>query len=95
MGEAGGTGPGGTGHDGRGGADPAHGLGFGLPLVRDIARRDGGDVWVADPGGPPPDAEAGAVFCARLAGVVEPPDADPPAADPLDPDDLDPHGARA
>ncbi|WP_317231704.1 sensor histidine kinase [Clavibacter capsici] len=79
-----------------GGADPAHGLGFGLPLVRDIARRDGGDVWVADPGGPPPDAEAGAVFCARLAGVVEPPDADPPAAaDPLDPDDLDPHGAPA
>ncbi len=44
-----------------GGADPAHGLGFGLPLVRDIARRDGGDVWVADPGGPPPHAEAGAV----------------------------------
>ena len=65
-----------------GGADPAHGLGFGLPLVRDIARRDGGDVWVADPGGPPPAVEAGAVFCARLAGVVEPPDADPPAAAP-------------
>ncbi|WP_440695535.1 Spo0B domain-containing protein [Clavibacter nebraskensis] len=71
------TGDGGA--DGRGGADPAHGLGFGLPLVRDIARRDGGDVWVADPGGPPPRAESGAVFCARLAGVVEPPDADPPA----------------
>lgn len=71
------TGDGGA--DGRGGADPAHGLGFGLPLVRDIARRDGGDVWVADPGGPPPSAESGAVFCARLAGVVEPPDADPPA----------------
>jgi len=77
-----------------GGADPAHGLGFGLPLVRDIARRDGGDVWVADPGGPPPDAEAGAVFCARLAGVVEPQDADadapveePPVADaPAHPD---------
>ncbi|MFT7711368.1 ATP-binding protein [Clavibacter tessellarius] len=92
-----------------GGADPAHGLGFGLPLVRDIARRDGGDVWVADPGGPPPRAEAGAVFCARLAGVVEPPDADPPAAAPPaddppavgahhpdDPDpDPDPDGARA
>ncbi|MFT2753207.1 Spo0B domain-containing protein [Clavibacter sp. Sh2088] len=72
------TGDGGA--DGRGGADPAHGLGFGLPLVRDIARRDGGDVWVADPGGPPPRAESGAVFCARLAGVVEPPDADPPAS---------------
>ncbi|MDO4065446.1 sensor histidine kinase [Clavibacter michiganensis] len=74
--------------------DPAHGLGFGLPLVRDIARRDGGDVWVADPGGPPPHAEAGAVFCARLAGVVEPPDADPPAPTD-DPSDPDPHGARA
>ncbi len=74
--------------------DPAHGLGFGLPLVRDIARRDGGDVWVADPGGPPPHAEAGAVFCARLAGVVEPPDADPPAPTD-DPSDTDPHGARA
>ncbi|MDO4027441.1 sensor histidine kinase [Clavibacter michiganensis] len=80
-----------------GGADPAHGLGFGLPLVRDIARRDGGDVWVADPGGPPPHAEAGAVFCARLAGVVEPPDADPPALAPTDDTwtDTDPHGARA
>ncbi len=77
-----------------GGADPAHGLGFGLPLVRDIARRDGGDVWVVDPGGPPPHAEAGAVFCARLAGVVEPPDADPPAPTD-DPSDTDPHGARA
>ncbi|WP_086521700.1 sensor histidine kinase [Clavibacter michiganensis] len=72
-----------------GGADPAHGLGFGLPLVRDIARRDGGDVWVADPGGPPPDADAGAVFCARLAGVVEPPDDRPHDPDP------DPDGAPA
>jgi two-component system CitB family sensor kinase len=82
------TGDGGA--DGRGGADPAHGLGFGLPLVRDIARRDGGDVWVADPGGPPPRAESGAVFCARLAGVVEPPDADPPA--PADDPHHDPDG---
>ncbi|CCE76769.1 sensor histidine kinase [Clavibacter nebraskensis] len=78
-----------------GGADPAHGLGFGLPLVRDIARRDGGDVWVADPGGPPPRAESGAVLCARLAGVVEPPDADPPADDPRDHDHPDPDGAPA
>jgi two-component system CitB family sensor kinase len=78
-----------------GGADPAHGLGFGLPLVRDIARRDGGDVWVADPGGPPPDADAGAVFCARLAGVVEAPDADPPADDPRDHDHPDSDGAPA
>ncbi|RIJ59482.1 sensor histidine kinase [Clavibacter phaseoli] len=74
-----------------GGADPAHGLGFGLPLVRDIARRDGGDVWVADPGGPPPDAESGAVLCARLAGVVEPPDDGPHDPDP----DPDHDGARA
>jgi two-component system CitB family sensor kinase len=78
-----------------GGADPAHGLGFGLPLVRDIARRDGGDVWVADPGGPPPRADTGAVFCARLAGVVEPPDADPPADDTRDHDHPDPDGAPA
>jgi two-component system CitB family sensor kinase len=79
----------GAGPDGRGGADPAHGLGFGLPLARDIARRDGGDVWVAEPGGPPPAAEAGAVFCARLVDVVEPPDADPPART----HDADPDGA--
>lgn len=86
-----------SGAGGRGGADPAHGLGFGLPLVRDIARRDGGDVWVADPGGPPPGADSGAVFCARLAGVVEPPDADPPAPAPTDDTrtDIDPDGARA
>ena len=88
-----------------GGADPAHGLGFGLPLVRDIARRDGGDVWLADPGGPPTRAESGAVFCARLAGVVEPPDAEAPDADPPadgppadgspHPATPDPDGARA
>ncbi|OUE23636.1 Sensor histidine kinase DcuS [Clavibacter michiganensis] len=96
-GGADGRGADGRGADGRGGSDPAHGLGFGLPLVRDIARRDGGDVWVADAGGPPPRADAGAVFCARLAGVVEPPDADPPAPadDPDRPDTPDPHGARA
>jgi two-component system CitB family sensor kinase len=47
----------------------AHGQGFGLPLIRRLARRRGGDVWVADAGrhgGP------GAVFCARLPGTVEP-----------------------
>jgi len=57
----------------RGQADPVdlsqvRGLGFGLPLARDIARRGGGDVWVADAGG----AESGALFCARLANVVGP-----------------------
>lgn len=47
-----------------------HGQGFGLPLSRQLARRRGGDVWVADrgrSGGP------GAVFCARLPGTVVPP----------------------
>lgn len=49
-------------------ADPArvHGLGFGLPLSRDIARRRGGDVWLGSPGG----EGHGAVFCARLVGAV-------------------------
>ncbi|MUN63899.1 histidine kinase [Kocuria sediminis] len=51
------------------GLPEAHGQGFGLPLSRELARRRGGDVWVADrgrPGGP------GAVFCARLPGTVVP-----------------------
>ncbi|PZE64053.1 sensor histidine kinase [Curtobacterium sp. MCBD17_021] len=43
-----------------------HGLGIGLPLSREIARRRGGDVWLASTGG---DGH-GAVFCARLEGVV-------------------------
>jgi two-component system, CitB family, sensor kinase len=47
----------------------AHGQGFGLPLIRRLARRRGGDVWVADAGR---DGGPGAVFCARLPGVVEP-----------------------
>ncbi|MEX5294725.1 sensor histidine kinase [Kocuria sp. CPCC 205268] len=56
--------PDGTGAAGLG---AAHGRGFGLSLSRELARRRGGDVWVADqgrPGGP------GAVFCARLPGTV-------------------------
>ncbi|MGX5360194.1 ATP-binding protein [Kocuria sp. KH4] len=47
----------------------AHGQGFGLPLSRELARRRGGDVWVADPGRP---GGPGAVFCARLPGTVVP-----------------------
>ncbi|MBT1583696.1 sensor histidine kinase [Curtobacterium flaccumfaciens] len=43
-----------------------HGLGIGLPLSREIGRRHGGDVWLASPGGD----DHGAVFCARLEGVV-------------------------
>ncbi|MGK9146383.1 Spo0B domain-containing protein [Plantibacter flavus] len=50
------------------GDDDVHGHGFGLPLSRDIARRRGGDVWLASPGVP---GEHGAVFCARLPGTVD------------------------
>jgi two-component system CitB family sensor kinase len=51
--------------------DPARvrGLGFGLPLARELARRRGGDLWLADAGSP---ASHGAVFCARLADVMTP-----------------------
>lgn len=48
--------------------DPAavHGLGIGLPLSREFARRRGGEVWVVDAGG---DGR-GAVVAARLPGVL-------------------------
>jgi len=65
-----------------GGADPepdparVHGLGFGLPLSREIARRRGGDVWLGSPGG---DGH-GAVFCARLVGAVASDGAEPARA---------------
>ena len=49
-------------------ADAVHGHGIGLPLSRELARRHGGDVWMADPGGP----RSGAAFCARLPGVMSP-----------------------
>jgi two-component system CitB family sensor kinase len=52
-----------------GALDDVHGHGFGLPLSRDIARRRGGDVWLASPG---VRGEHGAVFCARLPGTVVP-----------------------
>jgi two-component system CitB family sensor kinase len=58
-------------------ASRVHGLGFGLPLSRDIARRRGGDVWLGSSGG---DGH-GAVFCARLADAVQPP-APPERIDP-------------
>nr|WP_295789147.1 sensor histidine kinase [uncultured Microbacterium sp.] len=45
--------------------DAVHGLGIGLPLSREFARRRGGEVWVVDPGG----AGRGAVVAARLPGV--------------------------
>lgn len=53
---------------GRAPADAVHGHGIGLPLIRDLARRRGGDVWLADAGG----GQGGAVFCARLPGVMSP-----------------------
>jgi two-component system CitB family sensor kinase len=56
----------------RAGLDPdaVHGRGIGLPLVRDIAARLGGDVWLADAGS---REGSGAVFCARLPGVMRAP----------------------
>lgn len=51
--------------------DAAHGHGIGLPLSRDIARRGGGDLWLASPGVP---GRHGAVFCVRLPGAVRPGD---------------------
>lgn len=50
-------------------SDTASGHGVGLALIRHLARRRGGDVWVADDGSP---QSHGAVFCARLPGVVAP-----------------------
>ncbi|GAA1887619.1 sensor histidine kinase [Paeniglutamicibacter psychrophenolicus] len=51
---------------------PEHGQGVGLPLVRRLARTRGGEVWIADPGGPgnTENAHSGAVFAARLPGVL-------------------------
>lgn len=53
------------------------GRGMGLALARQIARRIGGDVWVADAGGTAHDDDEeprGAVFVARLPGVLAPTD---------------------
>ncbi|MGT2461987.1 sensor histidine kinase [Sinomonas atrocyanea] len=43
------------------------GEGFGLSLSRQIARSLGGELWIVSPGGP---SGPGAVFCARLPGVL-------------------------
>lgn len=45
-----------------------HGHGVGLSLSRRLARTMGGDVWLADPGGA--EDGLGAVFAARLPGVL-------------------------
>ncbi|MHA2787573.1 ATP-binding protein [Corynebacterium sp. S7] len=50
--------------------DQIHGRGIGLTISRDLAKRRGGDVWVIESGGA--DSGRGAVFGARLPGVVEP-----------------------
>ncbi len=57
------------GHSTRATSESGHGQGIGLPLSRRIARNRGGDTWLASPGqrgGP------GAIFCARLPGVIAP-----------------------
>ena len=59
------------------GAHVPGGRGMGLALARQIARRVGGDVWVADAGGrgsADDDEPGGAVFVARLPGVLAPTD---------------------
>ncbi|MFE0751711.1 ATP-binding protein [Gordonia sp. NPDC058843] len=58
------------------GAHVPGGRGMGLALTRQIGRRIGGDVWVADRGGRPcGDGQlCGAVFVARLPGVLAPTD---------------------
>jgi two-component system CitB family sensor kinase len=43
--------------------DAVHGRGYGLPLVRETARRLGGELWLVDAGG---GEAGGAVFTARL-----------------------------
>jgi len=48
--------------------DRVHGLGVGLPLSRELARRRGGEVWLIAAGGTAP--HTGAVFGARLHGVL-------------------------
>lgn len=47
--------------------DRVHGLGVGLPLSRELARRGGGDVWLIEAGGD----GSGAVFGARLVDVLD------------------------
>lgn len=57
---------------GEAGPDQVHGHGIGLVLSRDLLRRRGGDLWVIAPGGG--ESGRGAVFGARLPGVMLPGD---------------------
>ena len=52
------------------------GRGMGLALTRQIARRIGGDVWIADTGGQrrPANPLGGAVFVAHLPCVLDIPE---------------------
>ncbi len=67
--------------DGRGssaGTAPAleteHGHGIGLRLSAEVARRHGGELWLAMAGPTTGDRAHGAVFCARLEDQFEPED---------------------
>lgn len=59
-----------------GGVDRVHGHGVGLALCRELVRRRGGELWVIDPGGG--GSGRGAIFGARLPGVMGPRDTTPP-----------------
>lgn len=52
--------------------DRVHGRGIGLTISRDLVARRGGDIWVIEPGGG--DSGRGAIFGARLPGVMDPGD---------------------
>lgn len=52
-----------------GDSDRIHGLGVGLPLARELARRRDGDVWIIARGG----ADTGAVFGARIGRALRMP----------------------
>ena len=62
--------------------DRVHGLGIGLPLSRELARRRGGDLWVIDPGGERDGGggRGGAVIGARLPGILTPHPREEPAS---------------
>ncbi|MFW0788071.1 ATP-binding protein [Gordonia sp. CPCC 205333] len=50
------------------------GRGMGLALVRQICRRHGGDVWLAERDGTSTDVLGGAVFVAKFPGALDDPD---------------------
>lgn len=70
-------------------ASAVHGLGIGLPLSRELARRRGGEVWIVDAGG----GGHGAVLAARLPGTMAAPDAPGPSPTPAEPSGIPAPGA--